>query len=313
MQNLSKLHIWSLGTVAVNKPLNQHFIEVAPSEIDRMADGEITDDTAQYAVSGTDGQGGAYQDSVPMTKTIRAEWLPVGHSNRFSSPDVRRGETVAIYRFADVDKYYWTTLFNDMKLRKLETVIYGIVATSDENATAGADNTYFFEMSSHTGTITLHTSKANGEFCIYDLQINAKQGYITIQDDLGNYFSFNSRERQIEVRNYDGTHLDINKTNFTLTVPDTYTVNAAKVRINASDSIEERAPTTLFETKHTIKGQATVRGPFKVMSFDGSGPGVAEIDGDFKLTGRMRGDAEIEADQLISIRNVIAPNINSGN
>lgn len=225
----SKLQPYSIGVVAKNKSLKSRIIEVTPIEMAPMAHGELTDNSVDYKAQGTDDQGGAYQVQVPTTSTIKATWLPMHTSNRTTAPDVRRGEKVVIYRFADTDEFWWATLTDDLHLRKLETVIYAFSGTRDESATPNAENTYFLEISTHNKLVHFHTSKADGEPFIYDIQINAKDGNIVIKDDVGNYISFDSKQRQLEMKNVDGTHIDINKKNLTITVPETYTLVAKNV------------------------------------------------------------------------------------
>lgn len=226
---LSKLQIYSLGVVAKNKPLTTKVIEVTPIEDAPLSDGELTDNQVRYTASSTNQEGGAYQVDVATTSTIKATWLPMHSSNRLTAPDVRRGEMVVLYRFADTDEYWWATLKDDLHLRKLETVIYAFSGTRDENAKPNGENTYFLEISTHKKLVHFHTSKADGEPFAYDIQINALEGCIVIKDDIGNYFSFDSRGRQLELMNADGTHFDMNRNDLTITVPETFTVNAKTI------------------------------------------------------------------------------------
>lgn len=134
-----------------------------------------------------------------------------------------------LYRFADTDEYWWATLKDDLHLRKLETVIYAFSGTRDESAKPTAENTYFLEISTHRKLVHFHTSKADGEPFIYDIQINTKDGCIIITDDIGNYFSLDSKQRQLEVKNADGSHVDVHKKNITITAPETLTFKAKNV------------------------------------------------------------------------------------
>jgi hypothetical protein len=231
----SKLQPHSIGIVAANKKLDSHIIEVTPTETVPMVNGEITDHQADYKAKGTDDTGAAYQVEVKTTVSIKATWLPLGSMNRKTAPDVRRGEYVQILRFGDTDEYFWMTLWDDLKLRKLETVIYAFSGTKVEGAEVNAENYYFLEISTHKKLIHFHTSKADGEPFTYDIQINTKEGTILITDDIGNYISFDSKGRQIEMKNADGSLVEVNKTNINLICTDTITLQSANIVEKSSD------------------------------------------------------------------------------
>ena len=237
MSEVSKLSIYSIGIVAKNKPLSSKIIEVTPIEDIPQSHGQLTDNQETHSANSTDANGSAYSTEVSTTATVKALWLPIGISNRMTPPDVRRGENVVLYRFADSDAFYWTTLMDDMRLRKLETVIYGFSGTQDEGATNNAENMYFLEVSTHRKLIHLHTSKSNGELFSYDVQINGGEGFIQIQDHLGNYFQFNSKDRIIESSNIDGSKITINKKTITLECTDSITLKTKDITFNGSKSI----------------------------------------------------------------------------
>lgn len=244
---LSELKIYSIGIVAENKKLGSKQVEVTPIEDSPMLDGEIKSGLVKDSVTSTDRNGGQYQVNVTTANSVLATWLPLGSSNRFTPPDVRRGERVVLYRYSNEDRFFWVTLFDDINLRKLETVVYAFSGTKNESDTVSAETYYLLEVSTHKGLVHFHTSKANGEFCSYDLQINTKDGLIRIQDDVGNFFLFDSKEKQIALSNSDDCYLEINKSNMTLQVPETYTLKAKNkveqigeaITINSGKSISE--------------------------------------------------------------------------
>jgi hypothetical protein len=226
---MSKLQPVSIGIVAVNKPLETDLIEVTPIESMPMLDGELTDTQANYKAQGKDADDKAYETEIKATATVKAKWLKLGSMNRKTSPDVRRGERVYLYRFADSDEYWWMTLHDDLHLRKLETVIYAFSGTKVEGAEVNADNYYFMEISTHAKVVHFHTSKADGEPFVYDIQINTKDGIITITDDIGNTYFMNSKERQQKMVNPDGSFIEINKADITQECPGTLTQKASKI------------------------------------------------------------------------------------
>lgn len=251
MAKISQLHFYSVGIVAANKKLSSKIIEVTPIETLTMLSGELTDNSANLKASATDASGKAYDISIASTVSIKATWLPIGVSNRISAPDVRRGEVVIIYRFADTDEFWWSTLKDDMHLRKLETVVYAFSATTKEDTPIGPDNYYFIEISTHQKLLHIHTSKDNGEPFGYDIQINTGSGFIQIQDDDGNFIKFDSNEQQIIVVNKSLSAVEINKKNINLNCSDTIRMTCDKLITNARTSTTSSTPTTLVNSQIT--------------------------------------------------------------
>lgn len=248
---VSKLRFYSIGIVAANKALSSNVIEVTPIEELPMLDGEISSNTTIEAAKGVDSNGKAYSSSVTMGNSIQAEWLRLGSANRMTAPDVRRGESVIIYQFADADQYYWNTLKNDSQLRKLETVVYAFSGTPDNADSAlDASNAYYLEISTHTKHVTFHTSQANGEPYGYDIQINTDQGYLIFSDTIGNQFTLDSRSHTFRMQNTEGSFVDMTKNILTMTTADQITLNTKDYTLNSQTSTTN-SPDTTFNTTNT--------------------------------------------------------------
>lgn len=267
MTQLSMLHKHSQGIVAVNKPLDTDIVEITPIEDLNMIDGDITDNLEKKEKKGKDYYGGSFESSVDMSITIKARWLPLGGSNRLTPPDVRRGEEVMIYRFGDSEQFYWTTLEYARKLRKLETVVLGISATKDEGAEGTPENMYYIEFSTHKKLIHMHTSKANDEPFMYDIQLNTEEGYLLITDDIGNLINLDSKNVRIELTNSDKTTLQLDKKNMYGYAPDNITFKSGKSFNIETDKINTKAsvttnnvPTTRFTGSVGTKGNLSVNG-----------------------------------------------------
>lgn len=230
---VSKLRFYSLGVVAANKALGSAYIEVTPTEEVPMLDGELDDQKTTVTEEGQGVSGQNYSVSVSQAASIKAEWLRLNYGNRRTAPDVRRGARVIIYQFGDSNKFYWTTLLDDYKLRKLETVIYAWTATAVEDDENGPGNSYFLEISTHKGCTTFHTSKKNGEFCQYDVQIDSKNGKVVIQDDVGNFFMLDSKAHQLRMENVDGSVFDITKQIATITTVSEINMKTSKYTLTA--------------------------------------------------------------------------------
>lgn len=221
---ISKLHIYSYGTVAENKKLDSKTVFINPDETFPFTDGELTTHTEKQSATGFNQDGSAYQENVLATNTLECTWLPFAPTNQVTAPDVRRGERVAIYQFGNSPKYYWTTLGWDLHLRKLETVIYAFSATTDESAGVDADHYYFFEISTHKKVVHFHTSQANGEPFGYDVQFDTEKGVFTLTDTVGNHILLNSPDTQLYFENQNGTSLELIKNDLNAIVPGNTTV-----------------------------------------------------------------------------------------
>lgn len=231
-QKLSKLQFYSLGIVAANKVLSENLIEVTPVEEFPMLDGEITDNVESYKIEYKDAKNIPQKVDLKTTVSIKAKWLPINNSNRRTAPDVRRGELVVLYRFADTDEYWWNTLKNDNRLRRLETVIYSFNNLRVENIEDTADTAYWLEVSTHKKLMHVHTSKNDGEPFAYDIQINAKEGNLVITDDAGNYVLIDSAEKTIRLQNTLGSFIDINSSNITINAPGSITIKSPNTTVN---------------------------------------------------------------------------------
>lgn len=199
----------SYGEVAANKPLSTKDIEVTPIEQLPMLNGELTDNLTTVNEKGKDADGASFETTVKRSVTLTATWLPHS-SNRATAPDVRRGEKVCIWKYGDADKYYWSELEYNGKLRKLETVRFQISNTRDEDADAQHDNTYYFEWSTHNKLVHLHTSTSDGEPFGYDFSLNTKDGNFQITDTIENTIFLDSPAKRIVLKNASGTFMDLN-------------------------------------------------------------------------------------------------------
>jgi hypothetical protein len=299
----SKLHIYGLGIVAANKELHSKFIEVAPIETLPMLDGEITDNVETVITKGKNSSGGVYEDSVLAAASIQAEWLPIGSSNRVTPADVRRGEHVVLYKFGDTDKYYWTTLFYDMKLRKLETVIWAFSNTRNEDVDGTSDTTYFLEISTHKKLIHLHTSKSDGEPFVYDIQLNTKDGIFTFQDDIGNYIQIDSKNVRIEAKNADGSWIDMNRQVINMYAPEDINIRADNnINISAGNSINSDAGSSINDKTVEITTEASqTTNTVPVTTFTGQviiGGGMA-VSGGSGASATVQGTVEVTAGDVI--------------
>lgn len=234
--NKSKFTLKSFGYAAENLKLGETKLEVTPVEEFGYLDGEVNTDMEVIEESGTDSSGNAYNVKIQTSNSVKAEWLQWG-TNRVTPPNIRRGERVLIYQYADVDGYYWVSAGMDDYLRRLETVTYAFSNTKDESVKKlTAENAWVIEVSTHTKQITIATNKSDGEPFAYTMQINAKDGIVIVTDDIDNYVAIESKERRITLQNSDTAKVELDKKKITIDAPDEVNINTKKFNLNSKNA-----------------------------------------------------------------------------
>jgi hypothetical protein len=260
----SLFHIHSFGYAAENKELDSMLLEVYPVETIAYTDGEIASFKDKVTSDGEDADGNKYTTEALVGNTIKAVWIPFG-SNRVTAPDVRRGERLLLWRYGDVDHYYWSTCGLDDVLRRLETVFYAWSNTRDESVKLlDETNTYYFHISTHLKLVTFHTAKNDSEPFAYTIQLNTKEGVLTISDDIGNYIQLDSGDKRITLENADGTTHVLDKLlihsyakeSITHTTDGDYIVNCKTSVQTASASSTIKTPITTIDGKSKTTGAA---------------------------------------------------------
>lgn len=304
----SKLTPYSLGIVAENKKLNSKEIEVSPIEDLPMLDGELTGNITDYTAKATDAQGQPYQTETKIASTVTATWLAVGHPNRLTAPDVRRGEKVMLYRFADSDRLYWETLDNDLRFRKRETVVFGISATTDENAEPSPENTYTIEVSTHRKHLRILTTQADSEPFAYEIKLDTGEGKFFIRDNIGNTILLDSAASQIRLENSSGSFLDLTKDVITQHSDSEWNVTTQTANFKFSDFNVTATTTHTGDISH--KGNMSRKGDTGL-----SGNMSVKDGGTTTLSGNLVGDADINltgtivAGKVVSKAPIDAPNV----
>lgn len=309
----SLFHIYGVGYAAENKKQSTVLLEVYIPEIAGYADGEITADKEIVEVSGVDAFGNSYSVKCASSNSIKASWIPFG-SNRKTAPDVRRGERVVIYRYADTDMFYWSETGLDEHLRRLETVIYTFSNTKDETVKElTPDNSWYVEFSTHKKMITLKTNKNDGEQVEYGFQFNINSGKVLLADDLGNYFELDSFNRVLTLKNADESVLALDKTNILMSSSNSIVFKTKDYKLDCTTSTVNAKTATLTANTYgitaitTIKGNTDITGAFKVTG------GVTLGGGSFSMTanGSITGNISINGTLLNNNVNVGSTHIHT--
>jgi len=280
----SGLKLFSLGIVLQAKVRGDDYISVMAIEKNPMSKGTLSGD------SKTNKAALANQHGVKKTSTIKggvemlAKWCGGDDANRQTPPDVQPGETVKIYSFADTNDYYWTCLFREPSLRRLETVRHSFSNLPGGSAAFGDDTSYWIEYSTHDKHVKLHTSSNDGEPTSYDIKIDGKLGEISIQDELGNSILLNSPTGTLTATVTEV--IEVNTKKFTLNATESAEINTAKFTLNAPNS-------EINGDKHTVNAALVLT---KGMSVAGTSSGDSSV----AITGKMTIDGEIQGNATIS-------------
>lgn len=196
--NVSELKPYSLAIVTRDKAQDDVYIEAQPIErtsdytgdIDKSIDEKVTVSNANGVITNT---------IISKTVKIRAKWLAMGASNRITPPNVKKGETVLIYRYSNTDRYYWVTIYNELDLRTTERIVY-MISNKSKPGKANLKQAYYFIADSINKFIKFFTNADNGEHTTYDLEIDTKKGMLIFTDGKGNYYQLDS-DKQNSTRN----------------------------------------------------------------------------------------------------------------
>jgi phage baseplate assembly protein gpV len=189
----SGLVLYSLGIVVVTKLPGTDDIYVTPIEHLNIQDNKLIKDNKQTFKNNLPDKTGKVEASeVKSTNTLKAKWIPFGHSNRTSAPDVVANETVILFKYADVDEYFWTTIFREKNIRRLENVLYSYSNLATGLKEFDMKSSYWVNVNTKAKVVQLHTSDNDGEHCTYDVIIETKKGVLTVIDGKKNYIEMKS-------------------------------------------------------------------------------------------------------------------------
>lgn len=224
----SNLKLYSLGIVVETKPKHTDYILVSPIEsLNIQEQGNIKDKSKSFEGNVKEIESSNFKTQLESTNYLRAKWLPFSNSNRITAPDVAASETVILFKFGNVDEYFWTTLFREPELRRLETVLYAYSNIPKGLKPFDKSSSYWLEVSTRDKHVHLHTSNSDGEPYIYDVIVNTKTGYIHLKDNVGNSIELNSHSGSVNLKAVASINL-----------------SAPAVNINAN-TITNNAPTVI--------------------------------------------------------------------
>lgn len=255
----SKFYIKSIAYAAENLPIGSTKLEVTPVEALGYMQGEVTTDREVMEETGVDAYGNVYTAKIETSNAMVAEWLQWG-SNRVTPPNIRRGERVLLWQYAQEDKYYWSAMGLDDHLRRLETVIYAWSNTKDEETQKlDPSNSYYAEVNTHEKVVTFRTNMSDGEPHAYLLQLNTKSGCLTVTDDVGNTFGINSASNQVWLENADKSYVVLDRKSVLINAQDEVNITAKSLNIKTQTN-SVQSSTTDFNSNVNIQGNTATKG-----------------------------------------------------
>lgn len=252
---MSELKLYSLGIVVEDKPVGSDFIMVSPIEVlNIQPGGSIKDSSTKFRGTLKNTSGKNFSTELSSTNYIKAKWLAFGQSNRITSPDVVKNETVILFKFGDVDEYYWTTIFREVELRRQEVVLYGFSNIKSGISAFDKTTSYWLEVDTKNKSVKFHTAMNDGEYTEYDINIDTKQGTFLLTDKKGNKFFLDSKADKFiinSLKDIEGTAGKLIK----LKAPDIEIEGNVKIRGNVSIT-----GNTNTQGNTTITGNFDVKG-----------------------------------------------------
>lgn len=303
---MNVLECYGVGVVAMDKDTDSDEIQVYLPLHFPEADGEVTT-TAETKNTATESPTGDASSSTTLqSNTVPAKWMAL-NTNRVTSPDVRVGSKVVVYKFQGTNKYLWTYFGMDGTLR-LETVIYAFSASPkvDENTPVTPDNYYIFMISSHKKMIQLVTGQGNGEPTSYVISLDTGQGQFGIVDGENNILSINSMEHAFSFINDEKSFLNIEKKDITLSCErnmllkgkEKIDMQCTDLSIKADNSIKINTKKTTWtspeilikgnithEGNYNQKGSYSVEGPVAIQGSFSQMGGAGSVDGGWTIDG----------------------------
>lgn len=293
MAEQSQFREISIGTVAENKLRTSNDIEIWLEETHPILDGEVVGGYITDSVDCINSNGDSLTFTVKTSNTIKATWRGDG-TNRYTAPDVRRGEKVRIYQFGDTDKYFWQ-VFNapGQTTRKRETVITVFSNTTDENDNeANPENSWYQEINTHEKLITTQTNKNDGEPFAYTQQINAKDGnVVVVADDIGNYIQLTSGDQHIILETAAGARFELLKEDISMTCRNFDLLASGKVSVKGQSG-GVNIPETSWVGNVAMKGNLAITG-----NMTGTAGGTYTFNGNVVTNGNITNNGKSIGDQ----------------
>jgi len=267
------LALVGIGNVAEDIKPGSDTIYISITEYLVYKEGDlVAKESINYTTTDIDGN----ITTVNKTKDdkIYATWIQT--PNRILPPTVCKGETVEVYRIADTDKYYWSTIYNELELRKLE-VAHWVFSNKRKIGNRKSGLTWLkqvYELIVNTVDkyIRLRTDMSDGEKAAYNLELNTGEGIAFLTDQKENSVALYTPDSELHISIIKDIHTASNNNYVTanetmslvskyakrtgsLTIDDitkVYTLNASDLANIHSETINTTATKTFNVTAPVV-------------------------------------------------------------
>jgi hypothetical protein len=188
----SNFQIYSLGTVATDKPMNELYCDVTPLEITQFPEGDLSN-VDIISETSTDAHNNTNISKLNKSNIIRAKWIAIGETNRLTPPDLKKGATVLLYNFSGTDQYFWTPIYTEPDIRTYEKVIY-FFSNKASIAKNFINKGYSFIVDTKNKYLRLYTSKNDKELTDYEISLDTANGIFSIEDGNKNTLVLTSKD-----------------------------------------------------------------------------------------------------------------------
>jgi len=192
--------------------------------------------------------------------TIEAEWRGDG-GNRVTPPNIKKGETVRLYKVGQANKWYWEAGKYESDLRRKETVVHVYGNTDTHGETLNNENSYYTVIDTVNKRLHIHTSMNDGEVTTFDITLDTMKGILEVVDGNKNYIRHNAKDGTLETNHTKQVTIHAPKIVLDGEVYTTKNVYVEKT-INAKQNINTKADVTdrlgnLTTHKHSVVGHST--------------------------------------------------------
>jgi len=246
---MSILKIHSLGIVVEDKKPGEDWIVVTPiEELNIQEDGLIKDKEYTFKGELDSLDKKEFNTELKSKNVIKARWIALGGSNRMTAPDVYKNETVLLFRFSETEEYYWTTIFREPKLRRLESVVYFFSNETEFKKDLDRKNTYWLEVNNRKKLVEGYTANNDGEKTWYRYTLDTKNGVFTFKD--GN-------DNEIKLVSIPGDYSAYIKKTYSIQTEDNITLTSRLITLNA-EKVVINAHEVIINANVKINGTLTV-------------------------------------------------------
>lgn len=277
--------MWAIGIVTKDKPFGTDIISVTPMERLPEQIGDLANGQTVNSGMAASPLGGTTAQEVTGSANTQATWVPNGMDHLFTSPMVRANETVQLWKYADKTDLYWTTIFREPGIRRVERFIFAAGNLSTPmGGILDLDSIYSLDVDTLDKKITLKTSISDAEVYGYQFQLNPGESFASLQDNVGRKIVLDSREDNVFMQDVAGSIIESRAGH-----PRIYGPNG--ILFETPGQIHYQAGDHLFDGPVRFNDNVDMKKNLRVAAgfssnYDGTG-GRAQMKGGIELEGDM--------------------------